>query len=382
MPFYNFDTSASLYEWGNVVFILIINAGLMGLIIPVILQISFHKRLFDQQDLRKIHHSIVPRLGGTAFIPVILFSMLCAFGLNSLTETSHILSNYHQHAQELLFALCGTLLLYFTGVADDLIGVRYRNKFIIQFASGIMLAASGLWIHNLYGLFGIYSLSPIAGYMLTVLVVVFIINAINLIDGIDGLASGLCCIATLYYGILFMQHGQYAFAFLSFASLGTISTFFFYNVFGVSKRRRKIFMGDTGSMTAGMLLSILSIAACNHPLENSNCSANPFVIAFAPLIVPCFDVLRVFFHRLRTRKPAFKPDQNHIHHKLLHIGLTQHQAMIIILTASVAITAANFYGSSLMNINLLLLVNISGWTLLNIWLTATIHKKKASHTKK
>lgn len=376
MPFYDFNTSAGLYEWSNVVFILMINAGFMGLIIPVILQISFHKRLFDKQDLRKIHHSIVPRLGGTAFIPVILFSMLCVFGINCLTEASHVLSNFHQHAQELLFALCGTLLLYFTGVADDLIGVRYRNKFIAQFASGILLAASGLWIHNLHGLFGIYSLSPIAGYMLTVLVVVFIINAINLIDGIDGLASGLCCIATLYYGILFMQYGQYAFAFLSFASLGAFTVFFFYNVFGISKRKRKIFMGDTGSMTAGMLLSILGIAACNHPLESCNCCVSPFVIAFAPLLVPCFDVLRVFFHRLRTRKPAFKPDRNHIHHKLLDIGLTQHQTMIIILAASVAIITANFFGSLLMNINLLLLSNIAGWTLLNIWLTAAIRKKK------
>lgn len=88
-------------------------------------------------------------------------------------------------------------LLYLTGIADDLVGVRYRQKFVIQIFCACLFPLSGLWINNLYGLFGIHELAPYIGMPFTVFTVVFITNAINLIDGIDGLASGLSSVALL-----------------------------------------------------------------------------------------------------------------------------------------------------------------------------------------
>lgn len=371
---YNFIISDTLFWWINAGSAFFISCILTSIVIPQILLIAFRKRLFDPLNDRKLHQKAIPRLGGIAFNPILVFSIIFLLGINLILGKDEIAISLGNSMPELAFGLCAGLFLYLTGIVDDLIGVRYRTKFIVQILSGIMLASSGLWINNLHGLFGIETLPPFPGYLLTVVVVVFIINAINLIDGIDGLASGLSGIALIYYGIVFMQYELYIYALLSFASLGTIVPFFYYNVFGNAKRGRKLFMGDTGSLTIGIILSILSIATCMHSIEPSN-SMNPFVIAFTPLIVPCFDVLRVFLHRLRNKRPPFAPDKNHIHHKLLATGICQHKTLVCILTASVVITVANIYYSLRININLLLLANILIWTLANIWLTSIIIKK-------
>ena len=90
------------------------------------------------------------------------------------------------------------MMLYLVGMADDLIGIRYRAKFAIQIICGLLVIAGGLWINNLHGLLFIHALPEWIGYPITLFAVVFIINAINLIDGIDGLASGLCGVAIAF----------------------------------------------------------------------------------------------------------------------------------------------------------------------------------------
>lgn len=371
----NFFISATVYWWINAGAVFLTGIICSSIIIPQILLIAFRKRLFDPQNERKLHRNATPRLGGIAFNPILIFSIILLQGINLLLGRDDIAMNIQEHITILTFGLCATLLLYMTGIADDLIGVRYRTKFIVQIISGAMLAFSGLWIDDLHGLFGLYSLPPLAGYLLTIIVVVFIINAINLIDGIDGLASGLSGIALIYYGCVFMHNEIYIYAILAFAMLGIIIPFFCYNVFGNPKRGRKIFMGDTGSLTIGIILSILSIKACISP-AGGNGHINLFAIAFTPLIIPCFDVLRVFLHRLRNGKPPFAPDKNHIHHKLLNAGMSQRQALACILAASLGFTALNIGCSPWININLLLAADIIIWTLLNLKLTLFIKNKK------
>lgn len=95
-----------------------------------------------------------------------------------------------------------------------------------------MIICTGLWLNNLHGLFGVYELSPWVGMPLTAVLLVFIINAVNLIDGIDGLASGLSMIALFFLGCLYGFCGNWTYAVLSFATLGTLVPFFIYNVFG------------------------------------------------------------------------------------------------------------------------------------------------------
>lgn len=344
-----------------------------GIVIPQILLIAFRRQLFDEPDERKIHHCVVPRLGGIAFKPVVFFSVALILGVNLALGNHEILTEMTNDVQALSFGFCTLMVLYLVGMADDLVGVRYLAKFVIQILCGIMLIAGGIYFNDLHGLLGIHDLPFWVGYPLTILVAVFIINAINLIDGIDGLASGLCSIACLFYGLIFFMLDQYVYAMLAFATLGVLVPFFYYNVFGNAEHGRKIFMGDTGSLTIGMMLCFLSIRLTQCAPELHAGIPHPLVLAFSPLLIPCFDVVRVYLHRVRNGKNPFMPDKNHIHHKMLAVGMGQRTAMISIVSISLLFTLANILLSQCVNVNLILVADVLVWTVANIWLTQKIH---------
>ncbi|EYE50440.1 glycosyltransferase family 4 protein, partial [Bacteroides fragilis] len=178
----------------NILFIIlafVISASVARLIIPRILLISLRKKLFDMPSERKVHKRAIPRLGGVSFFPTILLSSCGVFALRILMGYDVPALRAVYLLPECLFLVCGMTLLYLTGIADDLVGVRYRQKFVIQIICASFFPLAGLWINNFYGLFGLYALPAWIGMPFTVLLVVFVTNAINLIDGIDGLASGL-----------------------------------------------------------------------------------------------------------------------------------------------------------------------------------------------
>lgn len=199
-----------------------------GIVIPQILLIAFRRRLFDKPDERKIHQCVVPRLGGMAFKPVVFFSFILLLAVNVSTGHDELLKEIGAEALPLAYAFCAIIMLYLVGIADDLIGVRYRAKFFIQIVCGIMLVAGGVELSDLHGMLFIHSMPTWISIPLTVFVTVFIINAINLIDGIDGLASGLCSIAFLFYGLTFIWFHQYLYAMLAFATLGVLIPFYYY----------------------------------------------------------------------------------------------------------------------------------------------------------
>ena len=128
-------------------------------------------------------------------------------------------------------------------------------------------------------------------------------------------------------------------------------------------------MGETGSLTIGFVLAILSIRMAMYPLDECIWHANPLVLGFAPLFVPCCDVVRVYLHRVRNGKNPFLPDKNHIHHKLLAIGMPQRAAMISILVSTFIVVVSNIVVSRYININLLLLADVILWIIGNIWLS-------------
>ncbi|MBD5320664.1 MAG: undecaprenyl/decaprenyl-phosphate alpha-N-acetylglucosaminyl 1-phosphate transferase [Bacteroides sp.] len=361
----------------NCIAVFLLSVFCSGIVIPQILLIAFRKKLFDEPDERKIHHSLVPRLGGIAFTPVIFFVSFLLVGLNLVFGHINILTGSLADLSPILFGFSAMLLLYLVGIADDLIGVRYRAKFIAQVLCAVMLLTGGIWINDLHGTLGIHDIPSWVGYPLTVLAVVFIINAINLIDGIDGLASGLSGVACLVYGITFYMTSQYLYAMLAFATLGVLLPFFYYNVFGDASKRKKIFMGDTGSLTIGIVLAILSIRMAMYPLDECIWHANPLVLGFAPLFVPCCDVVRVYLHRVRNGKNPFLPDKNHIHHKLLAIGMPQRAAMISILVSTFIVVVSNIVVSRYININLLLLADVILWIIGNIWLSRRAARRNA-----
>lgn len=343
------------------------------IIIPRILVISHRKRLFDQPDSRKVHHRPISRLGGVTFFPVILIVM-CTIGLLQFYEMENITSSV---ISESLCLVAGLMLLYMIGVCDDLIGVRYRRKFEVQILAAAFLPFAGLSIQNLGGLFGWYEISPLVGVPLTMLLTVFLINAINLIDGIDGLASGLCMVAITLFGVSFAWHGSWMYALLAFASVGVLVPFFFYNVFGNANRGHKIFMGDTGSLTLGFILSVMVVKYVSVMVqESSRLDGAPVVMAFSVLLVPSLDVCRVVLNRFRRRVHPFKPDKSHIHHKFLNMGFTPRRSMILIQLMAVAFIVLTLV---LLRIGLLapvvFMLDILVWTLMNVWFSRIISRR-------
>ena len=348
-----------------------------GILIPQILLVSYRRKLFDMPDERKIHRGTVPRLGGIAFTPVILFSVSLLLGMSILMGNTDMENMMRINAQAISFGLCALLLMYLTGMSDDLIGVRYRAKFVVQIFCAVLLIGAGMYVNDLHGIIGLGHISPWFGIPLTILIVVYVVNAINLIDGIDGLASGLSSAAFIIYGTAFLMIGKPIFAMLSFACLGVLIQFFYYNVFGSAERKKKIFMGDTGSLTIGLLLAFLGLALLQwSPDKFPTFRTNPMILAVSPLIIPCFDVVRVFLHRVRRHGNPFLPDKTHIHHKMLAIGLNQRLAMVLIVVASITFSIANILLSRYVEVNLLLILDILLWTLANLWVTRHIRSRE------
>ena len=232
---------------------------LTGIIIPKILTIAFRKNLFDKVDARKIHHGAIPRLGGIAFVPSIIFAVLLTVGIGLKFNSEAMLKVLGPAIVPVLFLVCALMLLFLIGIADDLIGVSYNSKFAVQILCAVLMLVSGVRIDNLYGFLGLHELPLWLSYLGTALLVVFIVNAINLIDGIDGLCSGLSAICLFCYGTLFILTGQYLYSMISWATFGCLVPFFYFNIFGDVNRRRKIFMGDTGSLTLGGIIAVLAI---------------------------------------------------------------------------------------------------------------------------
>lgn len=354
----------------NILFILLTfftSVSIASVLIPRILLISVKKRLFDLPDARKVHTKAVPRLGGVSFFPTILFAFCAVFAGRLLNgyELPPLYTNYL--LPELLLLVCGLTLLYLIGIADDLVGVRYHQKFLIQIFCACLFPLAGLWINDLYGLFGIYSLPSWVGMPFTVLIIVFITNAINLIDGIDGLASGLSGVALLILGTLFCAKDMWTYAMIAFGTFGVLIPFFYYNVFGSVDRSRKIFMGDTGSLTLGYILSFLAIKYSQHNPDVTHYTTDAFMVAFSALILPAFDVIRVVLVRMRNGKSPFEPDKNHIHHKFLAMGVSPRRAMIYLLLLATLFSVVNIALVPYVNNTLLLLVDIAVWVGLNLW---------------
>lgn len=350
---------------------------LTGIIIPQILLIAFSKKLFDEVDERKIHKGVVPRLGGIAFLPAIIFSICFVLAVNMSFGWADSSLVFEGCSQSILYLLCAEMLIFLVGIADDLIGVRYKAKFVCQILCAIFICASGTYIHDLGGILWIDRIPAWIGWCVSGFIVVYIVNAINLIDGIDGLASGLSGIALIFYGIVLTQAREWVLAVLVWAQLGTLVPFFYYNVFGNPSKRKKIFMGDTGALTVGMLLSFIALSVTNIDAIDVTRDYNQIVLAFSPLIIPAFDVVRVYFHRLRQGRNPFLPDKCHIHHKLLALGLNQRASLCAILLAAVLFMLVNVALSPYVSATWLIVGDVLLWLCGNLLITRAIRRKEA-----
>ena len=348
------------------------------MIIPYVMVISHRKRLFDIPDARKVHHLPISRLGGVTFFPVIVLVM-CGLGL-LLLHSGKLSSVFFGNniLNEMLGLLIGLMILYIMGITDDLIGVSYRRKFLIQLIVASFIPLCGLQLDNLYGLFGIYEIPSWIGISLTMLFTVFVTNAINLIDGIDGLASSLCMEALLLFGFLFAIGGWWMYALLSFICVGVLIPFFLYNVFGTANRGRKIFMGDTGSLTLGIILSLLSVKfILSMGASASMAGGASLVLVFSVLLVPCLDVCRVMLGRIRRKMNPFKPDKSHIHHKFLDMGFTPRRSLVLIQLFSLTFIILTY---ALIRMGMLadfvFLIDLLIWIVANVWFSSIANRRE------
>ena len=349
-----------------------------GIVIPRILHIAYRKQLFDEPNERKLHQNPVPRLGGLAFKPVVLLSTVLLVAFNISTGHRELLNELGNNALPLTYAICAITLAYLVGITDDLKGVPYRSKFVAQIICGIFLVAGGVVLTDLNGLAFIHLLPAWMSIPLSVFSIVFIINAINLIDGIDGLASGLCIIAFICYGVTFVIYEQYLHALLAFSTAGVHIPFYYFNVFGNVEKGNKVFMGDTGSMTTGVMLCYLSIQL-THIADTLPSHVNPLVLAFSPILIPCLDVIRVYIYRVTHGKNPFLPDKNHIHHRLIAIGLHQRQAMAILVLSATILIILNVTLSRRIGSTTLLCFDIALWVLSNILITIRIKRNQKNN---
>lgn len=349
-------------------------SGLLGLIIlPNILFVSHKKHLFDMPDARKVHTAPVPRLGGLAFLPVILVTVFLIMGIYLFVTDFQNTPSLVRFFQMLMFLFAGMTLLYLVGEADDLVGVGYRYKFLVQTVAAALIVLSGNWLGSFAGLFGIENVPAWIGMPVTILAIIFITNAINLIDGIDGLASGLSIISLLTLTVLLLMNSSFSYTLFAVATLGIVLVFWFYNVFGNAMKGHKLFMGDTGSLTLGYILSFLTI----HLSQDISGEHGKWqmIVAFSSLLVPMFDVVRVSLHRIRKGRSPFLPDKNHIHHKFIRAGMkkTGH-VLVTILGIDLFFIVFNALLAGRLNITLLLFCDIAIYTSLQFIINRFIRK--------
>lgn len=355
--------------------VFIISAVFVAVVLPSIVKTADKMNLYDSQDDRKVHKGNVPRLGGLAFVPAILFSLLLVIAAMSIYSPLNLMFSYGP-ITEVMLAMSGCVILYLVGIMDDVIGVSYRGKFVMQVLASIMICASGLWISDLHGLLGIHTLHPVLGIPLTIVVIVLIINSINLIDGIDGLASGLCIMGTAAYSVVFFHRDMNIYMLLAAAMLGLLLVFYIYNTLG-KPGVLKTFMGDTGSLTMGFLLSLFAIklTTIDRPMFGGTDEGAYFVYAMSVILIPVMDVFRVFFARIRDGKSPFFPDKRHIHHKFMALGFSMRQTRYIIFAISLSFFTLNMvlFGFCQLNINMLVLIDAIIWIMMNVMISNKVH---------
>ncbi len=363
-----------MYHFVILTFLAMVVSALCGLLmIPQIMDFCKSKNLYDIPNARKVHKNAVPRLGGISFMPSMLVAFVLAITImNKMTDTNQVTLS--------LWTCCffiSLLLIYGVGIIDDLIGLNAKTKFAVQIVAASLLPFSGLYINNLYGFLGIHEIPFWLGAPLTVFIIVFIDNAINLIDGIDGLAGGLSFLALSGFLYCFLSEGMITYSILIAGLMGVLLSYLYFNIFGDAAKNRKIFMGDSGSLTLGFILGFLFVKYAMYNPNVMPYHKDGLMISITMLVVPMFDVVRVVIIRLRHRRPLFDADKNHIHHKLMRAGLTQHQALVTILALAICFTVINTVLTFVGDIGLtyVLLVDILVFFLFNYMVNKVVLQK-------
>lgn len=315
-------------------FLFVISFILSYLSLPLVIYVSVVKNLTASPNSRSSHIKSTPHLGGLSIA-------LSMFFVCSLMST--LVLSYEQ--LKILMAVCTSLvILFFVGLKDDIVGISPLKKLIAEvFATFLFISFTDIRIDSFHGIFFLEEIPLVLSYAFTIFVFIIIINSFNLIDGIDGLAGTVAIIISSFFSYYFYMNNAYLGLMLSVSLIGSLLAFLRYNV---SSGKRKIFMGDVGSLIVGFVLAIMSIMLLSTQYLSSDSIVNAPVIILALFAFPFFDTLRVFVVRTIRGNSPFSADKNHLHHKLLTFGYShiQSTSIIAIYCIMVLVLAISFSG--------------------------------------
>src|SRR5215471_6866377 len=265
---------------------------------------------------RHMHSSPLPRLGGVA----IFLSFFICMAVAAFWEVRHPQMHSPQFLRTMVRILIPAGLVFLLGVYDDLRGLGPYFKFTVQGIAATMLYAGGLRIINIPVVFGDRVLPWYVGWAFTVIWVLAITNAFNLIDGLDGLAAGSALFSTMVVFVVALLNRPTLVEIMTIALAGAILGFLRFNF-----NPATIFLGDSGSLFIGFLLSALALDGAQKA---------PTIVAIAIPIVsfglPILETVLSVIRRLISGRPVFTADREHIHHKLLQHGMTHRQVVILL----------------------------------------------------
>ena len=224
-------------------------------------------------------------------------------------------------------------LMLIIGLYDDIYELDFKLKFIFQIIVAKIIIDNGLIIDNLHGILGIYELSRILGQMITIFIIVAIINSINFIDGIDGLAISVITLFLLSFELFSSTSSDMVI--LTLIILGSVIPLYFFNF----RRKNKVFLGDSGSLFLGTVVSIyvLKILSQDYYIKPEY-DLNKVIFVISILSYPIFDIIRIFFLRLYRKKSPFVADKKHIHHLILNKTKKHYLTTSIIIISSLIFT--------------------------------------------
>ncbi len=282
--------------------------------IPVLIKVLKEKGLTDlPTEERKIHRNPVPTLGGVIVFAATFFS----YGLWLNVDDLHLYYQLRHVLTDSKILLSAAMLIFFVGIKDDLIGTAADKKIVAHFIAGVILIVIGnVRITGFHGIFEISDVPYGLSFILSFLIYTGLVNAINLIDGIDGLAGGVSAIFSFFMGVFFLLINDYPLAILSFALCGSLCGFLVYNF-----SPAKIFMGDSGSLSIGLIIYFLSVSIIEYPVSELPLFFVDYskpIGTMALLIYPITDTLRAMITRILRGKSPFMADKNHLHHYLFN----------------------------------------------------------------
>lgn len=331
------------------------------IVLPIVIKVSRSIDLFDIPDRRKVHNISTPSLGGIAIFSGSVLAILIVLQLTELAE--------------LKFFMAGLVIIFILGVRDDVSSLIARHKLLTQiFAAFLVVFLSDVKLTGFYGIFGIHSMPEWFNIPFSIFVIVTLINAFNFIDGIDGLAASLAIFVLTSVGITFISADRMHLAVVCFSIAGALVAFLFFNWYP-----SKVFMGDTGSMVLGFVISCVVIQFINLAPSVTFIRIHSSVgIAIALMILPIFDTLRVFTIRFMKGRSPLDPDRNHLHHGLLQLGMNHAEAVFTLLAVNITILGTALFLDSYMGNGFLMLIVFSMALIYGAVLDFKLHQLKDS----